>query len=222
MTPSTAPTALLVTLLTLVVFSRAWGPNLAFRWVAHLLLGLLAGYVAAVAVRTVLWPGLIAPLLDPAAAGPWLWVIAGLGLLLAFRFTADPRWQNLGLLPIGLVAGAGAGLALAGALRGTLVPQLLALGQADLLPGAPGWANSLAAVLSTVVTVGVIFHFQQRPGRDERPLPHVLPRPLAILADAGYLALMIALGALLAATAGARLTLLIDRVHFLISLWTGS
>lgn len=222
MTASAIPTALLVTLLTLAVFSRAWGPNLAFRWVAHLLLGLLAGYVAAVAVRTVLWPGLIAPLLDPAAAGPWLWVIAGLGILLALRFTANPRWHTLGLLPVGLLAGVTAGLALAGALRGTLVPQILALGQTDLLPGAPGWANSLAAVLSTLITVGVIFHFQQRLSRDEHPTPHPLPRPLAILARAGYLTLMIALGALLAATAGARLTLLIDRVHYLIALWTGS
>lgn len=172
-------------------------------------------------MRTVLWPGLIAPLLDPAAGGLWLWAIAGLGVLLAFRFTTNKGLQNIGLIPVGLLAGVATALAVAGALRGALIPQILALSQTDLLPGAPGWANSLAAVLSTLVTIAVMFYFQQRMGRDERPIPHALPRPLAILASAGYLALMIALGALLASTAGARLTLLIDRVHYLITLWTG-
>lgn len=207
--------AILLTLVTLAVFTRAWGPNAVFRWVAHLLLGLLAGYVAAVAVRTVLWPGLLAPLLSPLAAGPWLWLVAGLAVLLAFRFTSNARLQAIGLLPVGLLAGVAAGLALAGALRGTLIPQILAVGQADLLPGAPGWANTLAAALSALVTICVMLYFQQRRGNER------LPRPAASLARAGYLTLMIALGALLASTAGARLTLLIERLQYLVALWAG-
>lgn len=215
-TPAALAGALIATLVTLAVFTRAWGPNVVFRWVAHLLLGLLAGYVAAVAVRTVLWPGLLAPLLDPVAAGPWLWLIAGLAILLAFRFTSNSRLQAIGLVPVGLLAGVAAALALAGALRGTLIPQILALSEVDLLPGAPSWANALAAALSALVTICVMLYFQQRRDANER-----LPRPAGYLARAGYLTLMIALGALLASTAGARLTLLIDRLYYLVALWAG-
>ncbi len=213
-TPAALIGAILLTLVTLAVFTRAWGPNVVFRWVAHVLLGLLAGYVAAVAVRTVLWPGLLAPLLDPATAGLWLWLIAGLAILLAFRFTSNSRLQAIGLVPVGLLAGVAAALALAGALRGTLLPQVLALSEMDLLPGAPGWANTLAAALSALVTISVMLYFQGRGGASER-----LSRPAGYLARAGYLTLMIALGALLASTAGARLTLLIDRLYYLAALW---
>ncbi len=213
-TPAALIGAILLTLVTLAVFTRAWGPNVVFRWVAHVLLGLLAGYVAAVAVRTVLWPGLLAPLLDPATAGLWLWLIAGLAILLAFRFTSNSRLQAIGLVPVGLLAGVAAALALAGALRGTLLPQVLALSEMDLLPGAPGWANTLAAALSALVTISVMLYFQGRGGARQR-----LPRPAGYLARAGYLTLMIALGALLASTAGARLTLLIDRLYYLAALW---
>lgn len=214
-------TALVVTLLTLAVFSRAWGPNPVFRWAAHLLLGLLAGYVAALAVRTVLWPGLLAPLLQPASAQSWLWVTAALAVLLAFRFTSSAALQRLGLIPVGLLAGVAAALALAGALRGTLIPQVLALGQVDLLPGAPAWANTVAAALSALVTIGVMLYFRQRTRTPPQSGPPHLARPLFYLAQIGYLTLMIALGALLASTAGARLTLLIDRIYYLVTLWAG-
>lgn len=209
--------ALAATALTLALFSRAWRPNAAFRWAAHLLLGLWAGYLAAIALRTVLWPGLLAPL-RASPGQPWLWLILALICLLALRFTPSHSLRQAGLIPVGLLAGAGAALALAGALRGTLVPQILAVGQIKLLPGGPGWANTGAALLAALVTASILLTFRQHDaGEADRPAA----RALAFVGKIGYLALMIALGVLLATTAGARLTLLIDRVQYLVMLWSG-
>ncbi len=209
--------ALAATLLTLAVFSRAWRPNVAFRWAAHLLLGLWAGYLAAIALRTVLWPGLLAPL-RASPGQPWLWLILALSCLLALRFTPSRSLRQVGLIPVGLLAGAGAALALAGALRGTLIPQILAVGQVKLLPGGSGWANAGAAVLAALVTISVLLAFRQRAAGDaDQPAFRIL----AFVGKIGYLGLMMAFGVLLATTAGARLTLLIDRVQYLVTLWSG-
>lgn len=207
---SDLPGLLLATLLTLAMFSRVWRPNLGFRLAERLLLGALAGYAAAVVTRGVLLPGVLAPLLE----GDSLALIPlALILLLALRFTARPGLRAWGLLPLGVLVGGGAALAVAGALRGTLAPQLLAPLQLRYLPAGPVWAELLAVVLSAGVTLTVLLYLWQgasRERKDER---------LGPLAWVGYAALMVACGALLATTAGARLTLLIDRVQYFLMLW---
>ena len=207
---------LTATLLTLAIFSRVWGPNPVFRWAEHLLLGVLSGYVAAVVLGRVLVPGLIAPLLsDP--LGAWrLWAPTILVALLVLRLTRWPLLRDVGLLPVGMIVGAAGGLALAGAARGTLAPQLLAPSTLNLLPTSPGPADALAVALATLTTIAVLLYFQQHNRADDE-LGHPL---LAAFGWVGRLALLLALGALLATTAGARITLLIDRVHYLIGIWS--
>ena len=211
---SELPGILLATAMTLAIFSRVWRPNAGFRYAQHLLLGALTGYVAAVLLRTVLIPGLAAPV--SRGVGGWLMLAISILLivLLAFRFTGKASFRILGLIPLGLLFGIGGALALAGAVRGTLAPQLLASLPLSFAPTAPV-IDALTVALATFTTVGVIVFFQRRT-RAGWDASRGWVRRLATL---GYWGLMIAFGALLATTAGARLTLLIDRVQYLQAIW---
>jgi len=203
----------LATAITLVVFSRAFQTTPLFRWTSHLLLGAGAGYVAAIVLRQVLLPAL-----SPASFGAsGAILIAGSAalftLLLILRFAPWPAVRPWGLLPVGMVAGVGAALALAGALRGVLLPQLRAVSQLHFTPDNP-ILDVLLVVIATFTALGVLLYFLPNSSDDA---------PDNILIESwqwwGYLALMLALGALLASTAGARITLLIDRVQYLLRLW---
>ena len=214
--------AALATLITLAMFSRAYGDTRAFRWVSHLLLGMGAGYVASVVLKQVLLPALNPnTAFHPLQLG--LSLIAGiLIVLLGLRLSTKPGLRTWGLLPMGLMGGVGGALMLAGAVRGTLLPQLLAplhLSRA-FFPEFPA-LDTIAVIVATLTTLGVFFFLLPK-----RPTERAARDSLAQwLFDGwrlwGYWAWMLALGALLASTAGARITLLIDRVQWLLGLWIG-
>lgn len=210
--------AILATLLTLAVFSRAYGDNRAFRWASHLILGMGAGYLAAIVIRQVLLPALTpAVLLNPMQIGVGILAaifIAGLGL----RFSSRPEYRAWGLPSLGLLAGVSGALLLAGAMRGTLLPQLLAPQSLTLafFPGFPA-LDIISVIAATFTSLGVLAYLLPGSERDKRD------SWARWLFDGwrlwGYWALMLGMGALLASMAGARITLLIDRVQWLLGLW---
>ncbi len=211
--------SLLATIITLVIFSRAFRPNAAFRWVAHLVLGAGAGYVAAGVLKQVILPALMVVTF----LNIWQYVVAVVAIilagLLALRFSSHSALRAWGLLPIGLMAGVGGALALAGALRGTLLPQIIAVNQLTLLTGHP-FLNALSAMLAMLTSLGVLLYLLPDVDKwHENNAPYWLTQILLGWRSWGYLALMLGLGVLLASTAGARITLLIDRVQWLLGLW---
>jgi len=205
---------LLATVLTLAIFSRVWRANAGYQAAQHLLLGALAGYVAAVLLRTTLIPGLSSQLEGGASGWLMLFLTLLLILLLAMRFTNKPHLRDAGLIPLAMIIGVGSALALAGALRGTLTPQIMAAIDLRFFPADPG-LDALIVVLATTMTIGVIafFHYRSQPANEN------YPKWLLVLIKIGYWGVMIAAGALLATTACARITLLIDRVSFLGEIW---
>ncbi len=212
--------ALMATLLTLAIFSRAFGANRAFRWVSYLLLGSGAGYVAAIVLRQVLLPA-IAPdsLRIPLQFGVTLTSLVLIALL-GLRFASSPAIRAWGLPPLGLLAGVGGALALAGAMRGALLPQLMAVNHLHLTPRFPV-LDALSVVIATLTSLGVLLYLlpgldEKEASGEERPVAFRLLQGWRLW---GYWALMLALGALLASTAGARITLLIERVQWLLGLW---
>jgi hypothetical protein len=107
-------------------------------------------------------------------------------------------------------------------MRGSLLPQLMAVESLHLqfLPRFPA-LDALSVVIATLTSLGVLLYLL--PGLD-RPDALGEEKPVVIRVLNGwrlwgYWALMLALGALLASTAGARITLLIDRVQYLLGLW---
>jgi hypothetical protein len=115
-------------LLTLCVFSYLLGDNLLFRLTIHIFIGVAAGFVAASALRSVIFPQLIVPLIVGSTAER-LWVL--LPILLSFLLVAKafPRLSILGSPVMAFLVGVGAAAAVGGALLGTLFPQFQATTQ---------------------------------------------------------------------------------------------
>ncbi len=110
-------------LLTLAVLSYIMGQNVLFRLAEHLFVGIAAGYAAALAWNQVLWPRVLLLWQEPDTY--WYYgVFFVLGALLLAR--GIRALSPLANLPLGVILGTGAALALGGALTGSLVPQLRA------------------------------------------------------------------------------------------------
>lgn len=199
--------------LTLALLSRVWQATRAFRWAAHLLLGAWLGYIVALVLKEILWGEVLLPFLRKPLAHPETVILFGLIFLLALRLSRQPHLRAWGILPLGILAGGGSALIMAGALRGSLTPQILAPTQLHFLPDSMLWWDVIAVALATFATIGIIVHFTRRKNSE----PSFFG--LDILSLLGYYTLMIAFGALLATTAGARITLLVDRVQYLIDLF---
>jgi len=206
-------------LLTLAVLSYVVGSNPAFRMAQYLFVGVAAGYAAAMAWSHVLWPRLQLLLDDPIAYWHYgIFFILGLLLLLrGFRSVSV-----LGNLPLAVLFGVGAALALGGALTGSLVPQM----RASIVSVSPvshgdasvGWARAIDGVLLVLGTIAVLsaFHFTARGRGALDSFGHGL---LRIFGGAGRKLVMMAFGALFAGAALSFFSILRSRLDFLIQEW---
>jgi hypothetical protein len=152
--------------------------------------------------NSVLWPRLRLLLGDP--IGYWYYgLFFVLGLMLLAR--GCRAISVLGNLPLGVLFGTGAGLALGGALSGSLVPQLKAsivsVAPADYGAGLKGWAYALDALLLSRGPLGAFGH-----------------KVLQVSGSVGRKIIMVAFGALLAGAALSFFAILLSRLDFLIDL----
>jgi hypothetical protein len=201
-------------LLTLLVFSRLLGDNPAFRVAQYLFVGVSLGYAFVVIYHQVLRPSalqLLGSLGDPTLLGlrlaPWL-----LGLLLLTRLSRRQAASWLANIPLALLFGVGAALAIGGALVGTLVPQLLDTAR-------PATGDPLQLVGAALLLLGVIltlcaFYFTVTPASAGG-------RAIAVGARAGRWLLMVAFGFFLAGALLTYLTALNARLDFLIGWFRG-
>jgi hypothetical protein len=192
-------------LVTLVVLGGLLGERRAFGWSQHLLAGLATGLVALLAIREVIAPRVVEPLLaDPAGRGD-LWV--GLGLVVT---TAAAPWipRAVAAVPISVLIGSLAAFALGGAVVGTLLPQLAA----SIARPEDGVATTLVTVGSAAITLLVLVGFL-----------HGAPRGRLVggAAAAGRWIMLVGLGGWLGYLILSRLVLLLDRVTFLVDDWLG-
>lgn len=203
-------------LLTLAVLSFIVGDNPAFRVAQYLFVGVAAGYAASLAWTSVLWPRLRLLLTDPVVY--WHYgVFFILGLLLLAR--GSRHIAALASLPLGVLFGTGAALALGGTLTGSLVPQvraaIVSVSPADYGGGLLGWAYALDALLLVLGTIAVFaaFHFTAR-GKGRRLL--------TAFGGAGRALIMVTFGALLAGALLSFFSILNSRLAFLLNDWLGA
>ncbi len=202
-------------ILTLLVFSYLLRDTPLFRLAQAIFVGVAVGYATAVAIRYVLIPKLALPLLSNLDEGWHLWIPLGLGLLLFAKLR--PAWSAAGNLSIGFLFGVGSALAISGALAGILVPQLYAT-VISFSPSDDLWTliNNLLLVIGTL---GAFLSF--------RFIAPAQPRPAARAVDAlargwglvGRWFILFAFGAIFADTAVSRISVLINRVYFLLHDW---
>ena len=149
--------------LTIMILSYVVGDNVLYRLAVHILVGVGAAFVVAVAVGQVLYPSLVQPFMSGTIGGRGLafglFGVLGCVFMLA-KLLRRAAW--LGNVAVGYLIGAGVGTAVGGALIGTLVPQTLG----SVLPFNPdaigaGGVLSNALIVASSVTVLLAFAYSR-------------------------------------------------------------
>jgi hypothetical protein len=190
---------------TLIVFGGLLGERRLFGWSQHLLAGLATGFLALLAIREVIAPRLLDPLLGGGAARVELW--AGLALVAA---AAAAPWlpRLVAAVPLSIAIGSLAAFALGGAVIGTVIPQLVATAAFERATAVDTVAGVAAAGVSGLVLLGFL---------------HGVPRGrgMRVAAGAGRWLLVAGIGGWLGYLLFSRLLLLLDRIGFLLGDWLG-
>lgn len=163
--------------LTVLVFSYLLGDNAAYRLAVNFLAGLSLTYAVVVVLVNVLWPRLVLPMSQvfsrPEGDFIGLALSASGGLLFGalILMKLSRRLAPLGNYGMAVLIGVGAGLAVGGALLGSLIGLSVA--------GAGWWrpgdlAGSLFALLALVAMLAVLISFwytgaADGAGADRRP-----------------------------------------------------
>jgi len=193
--------------------------NLLFRLGAYCLVGVSAGYLMAVMLSSVLLEQYLNPLILGFSLEkiPTLLLLLVLGLLLLARM--DPRGSSLAFIPMAFLVGVGAAVVVGGSLTGTFIPQAVATAEPSLFPsnssgGLDPWAmlENWCVLLGTLTTLAY-FHFGARPRGGAEP---VRPPIIAQIASVGKVFLALTLGALYAGALLSALSILVERIYFLI------
>ncbi len=195
--------------LTLMVYSYLLGDNLLFRLAEDIFVGVSVGYSAVVTFHSVLYPKLLLPLLTAPQENLPLLAPLLMGIMLCAYVIPRARW--LASVPLSLVIGVGAALAVGGTLTGVLVPQITAT-IVPLNPSLPPERlfNNLVIVVCTVTTL-LYFHFAS----SDRPAT----RAIRAVGSVGKWAMLVTFGAIFANVVMGRVSLLIGRVQFLLVDW---
>jgi hypothetical protein len=206
--------------LTLLVFSYIFGDNPVFRLVSYIFVGVIAGYGVILAFYQVLLPRLVFPLLSGSLDQR---LLAGVGLVLSLLLLAKlvPRLSGLGNISMAYLVGAGAAVAVGGAVIGTLFGQTLGtFSLFDFQLGANQGRNPfIQLVEGLILLVGIIttlayFHFGtvNKPDQESKRLPFI-----EALGRVGQVFIAITLGALFAGVFSASIAALIDRLDFILN-----
>jgi hypothetical protein len=208
--------------ITILIFSYLLRDNVLYRWALAILVGAAAGYAMGIAARFVVIEWIAVAIDAGDATYSFLYMVPLLlGSLLIFKGFPPTRLlvrlSVIGNIPLGYLVGVGAGVAVSGALTGTLLPQILATGQAlrwdaDLLGVVEG-------ITVIIATLSVLLYFTARP---EKPAPAPLPteaKPWKQHLDrVGRFFLMVGLGAAFAGAISSALTALVIRLWHLVDL----
>ena len=203
-------------MLTIFIMSYVFGDNMLFRIGTYIFVGVAAGYAALMVIYQVILPRLVLPLVEGSSADKVLTLPPlVMGILLLAKLS--PRYSWLGKLSMGYLVGAGAAVAIGGAVLGTLVTQAgAAIGIFDLQVHLDGPFLLLEGLVLLAGTIGTLayFHFGARVRQHQVPQRSAVVVGLALV---GEVFIAIALGALFAGVYIAALTALIERLDFIIS-----
>jgi hypothetical protein len=207
--------AVLSFLFTLLIFSYAAGDNPFFRIAVYIFIGVSAGYVAAVAWWQVIVPRLVYPLLFGSVLERAFAAVPLLGSVFILM-KISPRLAGIARIAMAFLVGAGAAVILAGALIGTLIPQVEAtINFFDVNAALARNINLVemlgngAIILTGAATTLVYFHFGARKREDGSTHRFWL---IELIAWMGRIFIGITLGAVFAGVYAAALTALIERL----------
>jgi len=178
--------------LTLALLSYLLGDNPLYRLALHLFIGVAVGWGLMVVMDNVITPRLAVPLQSGSDTEKLL-VAVPLILFLFLILKISPKLSALGNISIAYMVGVGAGVAVGGAITGTLLPQIAST-WVSLNPLRSGarWLDNLVIVVGAVTTL-LYFQFwlQARPGGEP-----ARAAPMRILAGIGQGFVTVTLGAI--------------------------
>jgi len=190
-------------LATIGVWSYLAGGRRIFALLQYLLAGLVTGYLVVLAIRDVLVPRLVAPLAADPGDHVWLVPAAGLVVLLVGAVWLPRRAATPATA---VLVGGLAAFALGGAVVGTILPQMAAA-----LPGAAASPpDRLGEVIALAITVLVLVGFLHGEPRG---------RLTARAVTTGHWLLIAGIGGWLGFLVASRLSLVVDRIAFLLGDW---
>jgi hypothetical protein len=211
-------------LFTLLVLSYLIGDNPLFKIAVYLFVGVASGYAAAVIFWQVLYSKLFLPtgniLLNGAYDQGALLVVPWLGVAFIFM-KISPRLAGMARITMAFIVGAGAAVTLAGALTGTLIPQVMAT--INFFDTGTASARGISAfevlgngsiLLLGVVTSLAYFHFGAHPKPDGSTKRFGL---IDMFAWVGRIFIGITLGVIFAGVYAAALTALIERISSIVT-----
>jgi hypothetical protein len=191
-----------------------------YRIAAYVFVGVALGYGAIMAWHSVLVPRLLSRL----EGGQW-WYLVPLALCLLLLTRVKRSWHGLGNVTIAFLFGVGAALAVGGGLVGTLLPQVEATfvslnpahyeGIASLEGNLPT-IYALNALLIAMGTISTLLYFYFTTEGGSRRTAGLRSRVVRLFAGFGRVFIMFTFGALFAMTAISRISLLVDRIRFIV------
>lgn len=187
-------------LLTLAIFSFLYRDNPIYRMAESLLIGVSIGYFLVITWNN----SLVGPLFDPLFGEGELSLVIpfALGLLMFGRL--HPSTTALSRIPIAVMIGSGAGVAIPAMLGARILSQMSATVAPVTLDGSINWSGLV--VLAGVLCTLAYFYFS----REHRGA-------LGTVARAGTWFLMVFFGTTFGYTVMSRMSTLIGRVEFLLS-----
>ncbi|UCH33733.1 MAG: hypothetical protein JSV65_14345 [Armatimonadota bacterium] len=194
----------LAAICTLAIYSILYRENVVFRFFEHVFIGLATGYGFYIVITQVLHPKWWTPFVEQ---GRWYFIFALLmGTMFYTVYSRRYSWMNR--LAVGVFMGLGAGLGIVGFIT-ELAPQMAASFK-PLWTSRPPYVlvNNLLFFITLITVMSYFFFsFEQR---------HPAIRGSARL---GRWLLMVAFGAIFGNTVMGRMSLLIDRLDFLLHDW---
>lgn len=197
-------------ILTLFVLSRILGDNPLFRIAQYLFVGVALGYAFVVLYHQVLWPAVAQLTMGDAAELPVSLRLVPfvLGVLLIPRITGRQSLSWLSNIPLAVLFGVGAALALGGVIVGTIRLQLID----TVRPLGGDLMEIIGAVLLVIGVILTLSYFYFTVPRDTGS-----GRVVAAGAQLGRWVLIVAFGFFFAGALRTYLIALIERLNFLIN-----
>jgi len=201
--------------LTLAIFSYLLGDNALYRLALHIFIGAVVGYAFGLVVREVLGIMIAAAWMKDPVGNLILIVPVLIGVSLFF-FKSIRKLAYWGNLPVAYLVGVGTAVALAGALKGTFGPQVMATAEALSLD-SQGWLGLLKGGLVVFGTICTLLAFDFTFAQRQRGLMSIPGWIIGKLGGLGrWLFLTVALGVAFAGALTAALSMFIGRVQYLI------
>lgn len=214
-------------LLTIMVLSYIIGDNVLFRLAIHIFIGAASGYAAVLILYNVLWYQVLVPVLQVATTGESgglvtyiIRVVPAVILGIWMMTKISPRMARWGTPVLAFLTGVGAATVVAGAVRGTILPQVGASVNVLNIQSAPaqlsnmvGWFINGLVILAGTITTLIYFQFGIKRQEEGEPVQHSVV--LEYLSTVGQGFIIVTMGVLFTGVYIATLSALIDRIRFL-------